>query len=72
MDPTWGAGHVQNNKYVRKLDDSYFKADPEKLIQTHHPYDPLWQFLYYPISEQEFYNGNTLFNKYYWMGIPLN
>jgi hypothetical protein len=63
IDPTWGAGHVQNNKYVKKLNDDYFKTEPDKLIQTHFPYDPLWQFLYYPVSAQEFNDGHTKINN---------
>jgi hypothetical protein len=63
MDPTWGAGYVQNNKYVRKLNDDYFKADSEKLIQSHFPYDPLWQFLHYPVSAQEFDDGQIKINE---------
>jgi len=63
IDPTWGAGHVLDNKYYeKKLNDDYFKADPEKLIQSHFPFDPLWQFLNYPITEQEFYDGNIEVN----------
>jgi hypothetical protein len=63
IDPTWGAGYVQNNKYVKKLNDDYFKTAPEKLIQSHNPHDPLWQFLHYPVSAQEFYDGHTAINK---------
>jgi len=63
IDPTWGSGYVQNNKYVKKLDDNFFNVEPEELVQTHYPYDPLWQFLYYPVSEQEFYEGHTKINK---------
>jgi len=64
IDPTWGAGYVLNNKeYVRKLNNDYFKAKPEKLIQSHFPYDPLWQFVNYPISIQNFYDSKTEINK---------
>ena len=63
IDPTWGAGHVLDNKYyVKKMNDDYFKAVPEKLIQSHFPFDPLWQFLNYLVSEQEFYDENTKMN----------
>jgi hypothetical protein len=65
IDPTWGAGYVLTNnmKYVRSLNNDYFDAAPEKLVQSHHPYDPLWQFLHYPVSAQEFYDGNTEINE---------
>jgi hypothetical protein len=63
IDPTWGAGYVQNQKFIKKLNDYYFKTAPEDLIRSHIPFDPLWQFLYYPISSQDFYDGHTEINK---------
>lgn len=32
-------------------------ADPSVLIKTHIPFDPLWQFLYYPVTHLEFDKG---------------
>ena len=57
IDPTWGAGYIQNSHYVKELDKEYFMIQPTIFIKTHIPFDPLWQFLYYPITKQEFYNG---------------
>lgn len=62
FDPTWGAGYIQNHKYVKKINNFYFKTKPEDFIKTHIPFDPLWQFLNYTISSQEFYEGNTEIN----------
>ena len=36
-------------------DDDYFMMKPEKAIKSHMPFDPLWQFLNYPITSTEFY-----------------
>jgi transglutaminase/protease-like cytokinesis protein 3 len=55
FDPTWGSGYLQNAKFVRKVNNYYFKAKPEQLIKSHMPFDPLWQFLNYPLTSQEFY-----------------
>ena len=63
FDPTWGSGYIQNGKLVRQVDNFYFKTKPEQLIKSHMPFDPLWQFSYYPITNQEFYDGNYLLNK---------
>lgn len=63
FDPTWAAGYVQNNKFVRKINNDYFKIKPEQMISSHIPFDPLWQFLNYPITNQEFYDGKTAINK---------
>ena len=57
FDPTWGSGYLQNSKFVKQVNDFYFKTKPEQIIKTHIPFDPLWQFLDYPITNQEFYEG---------------
>jgi transglutaminase superfamily protein len=64
FDPTWGSGYIDNNKkFVRKLDEEYFKASPEAFIRSHMPFDYLWQCLYYPVTNQEFYEGKTAPDK---------
>lgn len=63
FDPTWGAGYVSNGKFFKKLNNSYFKVEPYKIISSHIPFDYLWQFLNYPITNQEFYDGKTQTNK---------
>jgi len=59
FDPTWGSGYVANKKFVKKINNSYFQAAPRNLVKSHMPFDYLWQFLYYPVSNQEFYEGKT-------------
>jgi hypothetical protein len=63
FDPTWGSGYVQNEKFVRKLNNYYFKTKPEQLVSSHMPFDPLWQFLSYPVTNQEFYESKTTMNE---------
>ncbi len=63
FDPTWGSGTVNNDKFVKKLNNYYFKAAPEKIISSHIPFDYLWQFLNFPITNGEFYEGKTQINK---------
>ena len=63
FDPTWGAGSSINNKFVKKINDYYFKTEPSKIISSHIPFDYLWQFLNYPITNTEFYEGKTQINK---------
>jgi transglutaminase superfamily protein len=59
FDPTWGSGYIEKGKFVRKMNDGYFKATPESFISTHMPYDYLWEFLYYPVTTEDFYSGKT-------------
>ena len=57
FDPTWGSGYVQNARFVRQVNNFYYMTKPEQLIKTHMPFDPLWQFLNYPVTNQEFYES---------------
>jgi hypothetical protein len=63
FDPTWGSGYVNNGKFSKKLNNSYFKAEPAKIIASHIPFDYLWQFSNYPITNNEFYEGKIQINK---------
>ncbi|MGO4817583.1 transglutaminase domain-containing protein [Flavobacterium sp. W22_SRS_FP1] len=63
FDPTWGAGYVNKGKFYKKINNAYFKVAPTKIIASHIPFDYLWQFLNYPITNGEFYEGKTQLNK---------
>ncbi len=63
FDPTWGSGYLQNSKFIKKVNNYYFKTKPEQLVKSHMPFDPLWQFLNYPITNQEFYEGKFKIDK---------
>ncbi len=63
FDATWGGGHVNNGKYVQKINENFYKVEPSKIITSHMPFDYLWQFLNYPITNDAFYKGITTLNK---------
>lgn len=63
FDPTWGSGFVSNNKFNRMINNNHFKVFPEQMIKTHMPFDYLWQFLEYPITNREFVVGKTQIDK---------
>jgi len=63
FDPTWGSGYIQNGKFVKQINNYYYKAKPEQIVKSHMPFDPLWQFMNYPITNQEFYEGKTQVNN---------
>ena len=73
IDPTWGAGQLNNGVFERNKDHSlWFDVDPEWLILSHYPTHEVYQFLSEPLSEQEFRNlpvANTLWKTY---GIPVH
>jgi len=63
FDPTWGSGALTNGKFVKKINDYYFKTEPNKIIASHIPFDYLWQFLNYPVTNQEFSDGKIQVDK---------
>jgi len=58
FDPTWDSGFKQNGKFVRRISSKYYKTKPIVMLQSHMPFDYIWQFLNYPISEQNFIDSN--------------
>ncbi len=48
-DPTWDIGGRGNN--------TYFLLSPNIFIQTHLPFDPLWQLLERPVTNDQFKKG---------------
>ncbi|WP_345071873.1 transglutaminase domain-containing protein [Hymenobacter fastidiosus] len=59
LDPTWAAGRVENNRFVCKLNNDYFRVAPKVFIGSHMPFDPLWQLLPAPRTPQQFQQGLT-------------
>jgi len=62
FDPTWGSGYIMNGRFVKDLNNAYFMASPEDLIISHMPFDPLWQFLHFPVTNNEFYGRKSRIN----------
>lgn len=62
FDPTWGAGSVNNGVFTKKLNNFYFKTPPKAMLETHMPFDYLWQLSRYPISNAEFISGKVVVN----------
>lgn len=54
VDATWGAGHVRNQKFIRKLSEHWFDPQPEIFIFSHFPKDPQWQLLNRPVTRRDF------------------
>jgi len=57
FDPTWGAGYVNNNKFVKKINNAYYMVAPAISIKSHMPFDPMWECLHYQVSNNEFCTG---------------
>jgi hypothetical protein len=57
LDPTWAAGQIINNKFVHQFSNEYYRALPEVFIESHMPFDPLWQLLPAPRTPDQFQQG---------------
>jgi len=57
-DPTWDVGYARGGNFVNDIRTTFFRVPPAEFIQTHLPFDPIFQFLNYPVSYKEFINGN--------------
>ena len=62
-DCTWAAGAIIKNKFVKKINSIYYKANPTKLIASHMPFDYMWQLSGYPISNSQFISGNYFIDR---------
>ena len=57
IDPTWGAGSVSGNKFIRSDNDmSWFDVDPYWMIFTHFPDDDKFQLIDSSISREQIYS----------------
>lgn len=43
VDPTWGAGYINGDRYKKKLDPLYFFAEPQQIKFTHWSQDATWR-----------------------------
>ena len=68
MEPTWGAGYLDDNKkFAAQYDSSWFAPDPRLFILNHLPEDSQWQLLQKPITLADYENM-----KYYPSGDLKN
>jgi hypothetical protein len=54
VDTTWGAGWIENQKFIKYFDDHYFLTPPDELIFSHFPKNPRWQLLSRRLAQREF------------------
>jgi transglutaminase/protease-like cytokinesis protein 3 len=57
IDPTWSAGYFSSGALHKRFNDKWFLVLPDTMIKSHIPFDPLWQFSYFPINGNEFTAG---------------
>lgn len=57
IDPTWSAGYLSSGVFHRRFNDKWFLVHPDRIIKSHFPFDPVWQFSYFPVNGSEFAAG---------------
>jgi hypothetical protein len=60
FDPTWASGYVKDGKFFPKINNDFYQVHPSVITKSHMPFDYLWQFLEYPLTNQEFLAGKTV------------
>jgi len=63
FDPTWGAGYVENEVFVKRASFDFFCIPPSVSIESRMPFDPAWQLLEHPVSHSEFIYSSTASTK---------
>ncbi len=73
MDPTWAAGLIEEGRFVRKFDPTYFLTSPAYFLFDHLPADPQWQLVREKMKLADFetqtYPGRPLLRAFYHLGI---
>jgi hypothetical protein len=54
VDPTWGAGVIEDGRFVKKFDGTYFLTPPAYFLFDHLPSDPNWQLVRDKMDLEEF------------------
>ncbi len=59
FDPSWDAGYYSRGQFVNSNGKNYCMKKPAEMIRNHMPFDPLWQFLPYPWTYDDFSRGKS-------------
>lgn len=53
-DPTLASGYIQEHRFVKKFDNTFYDILPTTLIRSHMPFDPMWQLLDHKVTYDQF------------------
>jgi hypothetical protein len=48
---------VEGGRFYKKFNDKWFLVKPADCAKSRIPFDPVWQFSWFPINNREFYAG---------------
>jgi len=64
FDASWGSGFVEDRLFRKAFSWEYYMIQPDSLIRTHIPFDPIWQLKTDPITHREFLDGKISGKRY--------
>ncbi|MGY6528362.1 MAG: transglutaminase domain-containing protein [Cyanobacterium sp.] len=65
LDPTWGAGTINDNRFEKNFNDFYFATNPQHFIYTHFPENNKWQLLENSYTREKFDNLPTVSHHFF-------
>ena len=65
IDSTWGSGHLEENTYIKEINEFYFLANPELLITSHFPKDEKWLLTQKKYTLQEFLYWPKIYSSFF-------
>jgi hypothetical protein len=70
-DPTWDAGYVSGDRFVKQYETDWLLTPPEAFVGSHMPEDPKWQLLVTPLSQGDFIRQPDLEPSFHALGLRL-
>jgi hypothetical protein len=71
LDPTWGAGYVEDGAYVERYTADWLFVPPEVFGYTHLPDQAQWQLVEAPVSREDFLRRQPLRPAFFRQGYAL-
>lgn len=71
LDPTWAAGSVGRDGFVKGFKPWYFLPNPEYFVQSHLPSHPRWQFVDPPWTLARFDALPRTWSSFFELGLVL-
>ena len=71
LDPTWGAGNINNEQFNQHFNPYYFATPPEQFIFNHFPTENKLQLLSTPYTKQQFDTTPKFFPEFFKNNLHL-
>ena len=69
IDVTWGAGHCNNGKFVKRYTEFHFLTNPEYFIRNHFPSEDKWQLTEKIYSIEEYIKWPMIYDFFFSIGF---